>query len=55
MLLGGTFGLAAITSLSLWCLGGALLARILRSERQWSVLNASLGALLGLSVVPIWV
>ena len=53
-LLGGTFGLAGIISLSLWCLGGALLARSLRSERQWMVLNVSLGALLALSVVPIW-
>jgi threonine/homoserine/homoserine lactone efflux protein len=33
-LLGGTFGLAGITSMSLWCLCGALLARALRTERQ---------------------
>jgi threonine/homoserine/homoserine lactone efflux protein len=54
VLLGGTFGLAGLTSLSLWCLGGAVLARLLRNERQWTILNGALGALLALSIASIW-
>ena len=53
-ILGGTFAVAATVSLSLWCLGGTVLARVVRTPRQWMILNASLGALLALSVVPIW-
>lgn len=53
-LLGSAFGLAAAVSLSLWCLAGLLLARLLRTERQWRLLNAALGVLLAASVVPMW-
>jgi threonine/homoserine/homoserine lactone efflux protein len=53
-LLGTTFGLAAATSLSLWCLAGQLLARLLRTDRQWRLLNAALGLLLALSILPMW-
>jgi len=54
MLLGSAFGFAAAVSLSLWCLAGMLLARLLRTERQWRVLNAGLGLLLVMSIVPMW-
>jgi len=54
VLLGLAFGLAAAVSLSLWCLAGLLLARLLRTERQWRVLNAMLGLLLVVSIVPMW-
>ena len=54
VLLGSAFGLAAAVSLSLWCLAGLLLARLLRTERQWRVLNAALGLLLVVSIVPMW-
>ena len=54
VLLGSAFGLAAAVSLSLWCLAGLLLARLLRTERQWQVLNAVLGLLLVMSIVPMW-
>lgn len=54
LIIATTFGVASATSLSLWCAGGALLARIVRTERQWRILNISLGALLALSVAPIW-
>lgn len=54
LLLSGVLGTAAVASLSLWCAGGVLLARRLRTERQWRVVNAALGALLALSVLPIW-
>jgi len=53
-LLGTAFGLAAAMSLSLWCMAGLLLARMLRTERQWRVLNAVLGALLAASILPMW-
>ena len=54
VLLGSAFGLAAAVSLSLWCLAGLLLARLLRTARQWRVLNAVLGLLLVMSIVPMW-
>ncbi len=54
LLLGSAFGLAAALSLSLWCLAGLLLARLLRTNRQWRMLNAALGVLLVVSIVPMW-
>lgn len=54
VMLGSAFGLAATASLSLWCLAGLLLARLLRTERQWRVLNAALGVLLVISIIPMW-
>ena len=54
ILLGLAFGLSATLSLSLWCGAGQLLGRLLRTERQWCILNAILGALLALTVVPLW-
>lgn len=54
-LLGVSFGLAAIVSMSTWCLAGLLFARLLRSETQWRVLNATLALLLALSVAAMWV
>ncbi len=54
LLLGAVFGAAAAASLLLWCIGGLVLARALRTERQWRVVNGALGLLLALSVLPIW-
>jgi len=54
LLLGSAFGLAAALSLSLWCLAGLLLARLLRTDRQWRAVNAALGLLLAASVIPMW-
>lgn len=54
LLLGSAFGGAAALSLSLWCGAGLVLARLLRTDRQWRLLNAALGALLALTVVPLW-
>ena len=53
-MLGGCFGLAAAASLTLWCTAGAVLARLLRSERRWRTLNGVLAAPLVLSIVPMW-
>lgn len=53
-LLGATFGLAALVSLSLWCAAGIVLARLLKTPRQWRVLNGVLGLLLAVSIAPMW-
>ena len=45
---------AEINTLSLWCLAGQTLARILRLDWQWRILNLALAALLILSIVPMW-
>lgn len=54
MLLGSAFGLAAIVSLSLWCMAGLVFARLLQTEWQWRTLNAALGLLLAVSIIPMW-
>jgi len=54
LLLATTFGLAAFPALSLWCAGGSMLARTLRSETQWRAVNAGLGLLLAASIAPMW-
>jgi threonine/homoserine/homoserine lactone efflux protein len=54
VLLGCAFGMAAAVSLSLWCVAGVVLARLLKTPRQWKVLNAVLGLLLAVSIVPMW-
>ncbi|MCV3206908.1 LysE family translocator [Mesorhizobium sp. YC-39] len=54
LLLGAVFGLAAALSLSLWCMAGTLLARLLRTEWQWRALNIALGLLLAASIIPMW-
>ena len=54
LLLFAAFGIAATLSLCLWCVAGLMLARVLRGDRQWRIVNAALGLLLALSVVPIW-
>ena len=53
-LLGIAFGAAASLSLSAWCVAGQMLARLLRTDGQWRALNAALGAMLILSIVPMW-
>ena len=54
VVLGTAFGLAAAVSLSIWCAAGLVLARRLRTKRHWHVVNATLGALLAASVIPMW-
>jgi len=54
ILLGGTFGLAATLSLSIWCTGGLWLSRVLRTENQWRATNFALGLLLAASIIPMW-
>lgn len=54
LLLGGVFGAAAALSLSLWCLAGLLLARLLHTDGQWRAVNAVLGLVLAASIIPMW-
>lgn len=54
LLLGGTFCLAALLALTLWCVGGQWMARALKSERQWRIVNIGLGLLLVASIIPMW-
>lgn len=54
LLLGGTFCLAALASLTLWCIGGQWMARALKSKRQWRIVNIALGILLVISIIPMW-
>lgn len=54
LLLAAVFGGAAIGSLLLWCSGGQLLARLLKTERQWRAVNIALALLLVASILPMW-
>lgn len=53
-LLASVFGVAAAVSLVLWCMAGQMLARLLKTERQWRVLNTVLALLLATSIAPMW-
>jgi threonine/homoserine/homoserine lactone efflux protein len=54
MLLGGVFWLAATLSMSIWCTAGLILARLIKTRLQWHIVNASLGVLLVVSIIPMW-
>ncbi|WP_218179678.1 LysE family translocator [Pseudomonas gingeri] len=54
LLLSLVFAVSCMCSLALWCVAGLALSRQLKSERQWRVLNMTLGGLLVASIVPIW-
>lgn len=49
------FGISAAASLTLWCVAGRMLARLLRTEGQWRAVNAALGLMLALSILPMWI
>ena len=53
-LLGATFAGLSALSLTLWCFAGILLAKALKTDTQWRVLNMALSLLLAASIVPIW-
>lgn len=54
LILAAAFGLCAAFSLTLWCIGGMLLSRTLKSDGQWRFVNAVLGLLLATSILPVW-
>lgn len=55
LLLGLVFGVSSMISLAIWCIAGLVLAHALSTDRQWRILNISLGGLLVTSIVPIWI
>ncbi len=55
LIMGLTFGLSGLLSLTLWCLGGVVLSNALHTDRHWRITNFSLGLLLALSILPMWV
>ena len=52
--LGAAFAVVLAPNLVLWCAGGQLLTRILRTDRQWRIVNVVLGLLLVVSIAPMW-
>jgi len=54
LILAAVFGTAAIVSLLLWCGGGQWMARMLKTERQWRIVNIALAVLLAASILPMW-
>lgn len=55
VLIGAAFIGVGTASASLWCWLGAKLGQMLTSEAQWRAVNIGFGALLALSILPIWV
>lgn len=52
--MGFSFGLAALASLSIWCLAGRELARRIKQPEHWRIVNGALGALIVTSTIPMW-
>lgn len=48
------FGLTALASLSIWCFAGRELARRINAPGYWRILNGLLGALIVISIAPMW-
>lgn len=53
-LMGGTFLAFAAVSMALWSMMGQALGRLLKTERQWRAVNVTMGSLLALSIIPMW-
>lgn len=54
VILGAAFGSAALVSMTGWCMIGKALGRCLRTDRQWRLVNWTLGGLLALSIAALW-
>ena len=54
LLLAVTFGCAAMGAMVLWCLGGAMLGRMLRTDAQWLAINLVLAIVTVMSVATVW-
>lgn len=53
-LVGTTFLVFAAASMLIWSMAGRALGRLLRSDRQWQLINRVLGLLVATSVIPLW-
>ena len=49
------FGCAAMGAMIVWCLGGTLLARMLKTEAQWLAVNILLAVVTVISVATVWI
>ncbi|MDI1329514.1 LysE family translocator [Pseudomonas sp. UYIF39] len=54
LVMGLSFGIAALASLSIWCYAGRELARRIKKPAHWRIVNSSLGALIMASTIPMW-
>lgn len=54
LLLAVTFGCAAMGAMVLWCLGGTMLGRMLRTDAQWFAINLVLAIVTVASVATVW-
>ena len=54
LLLAATFGCAAMGAMVLWCLGGAVLGRMLKTDARWSAVNLVLSIATVISVATVW-
>ena len=54
LLLAATFGCAAMGAMVLWCLAGAVLGRLLRTDAQWFTVNLVLAIVTVVSVATVW-
>ena len=54
LILAVTFGGCGFLALSGWTMFGAMLARLLRTTRQWHVVNAFLALMLIVSIATFW-
>jgi threonine/homoserine/homoserine lactone efflux protein len=54
VLIAAVFIAVGTVSASLWCWLGTKLGQMLSSEAQWRAVNIGFGALLALSILPIW-
>lgn len=53
-ILGTVFGLAALVSLTLWCISGQWLSQVIKTDRAWRAFNIALALLLAASIIPMW-
>lgn len=54
LVLAFTFGCAAMGAMLVWCLGGALLGRLLKTDAQWLAVNLVLAVVTIASVATVW-
>ncbi|MDF1719669.1 MAG: LysE family translocator [Minwuia sp.] len=55
IILATVFGGCGFIALSGWTLFGALLARVLKTQRQWQVVNGVLALMLIISIATFWI
>jgi len=55
LIFGSVFAVFATASLMSWSYGGAFLAKVLKTKRQWRMVNFALALILVFSIIPIWV